>query len=88
MARKVISICFALKSQVDKMLMKTHFAHRLQNQYFAAMAHNLLKAAPHMTFTRFQVECITIFGSRSRKTTKETISTNVVKTKKVELTSQ
>ena len=49
-------------------------------QYFAAMAHNLLKVAPHdTTFAMFWAECISIFGTRSKKAAKTTVSTSVVK---------
>ena len=44
------------------------------------MANNLLKVEPlGMTFTKLWAECITIFGTRSRKTAKITVSTNTVK---------
>ena len=44
------------------------------------MAHNLLKAAPpDATFAKFWTECILIFGTRSKKAVKTTVSTNVVK---------
>ena len=56
------------------------FACRLQDQYFATMASNLLKVAPlGMTFKQFWAECIGTFGTRSRKVAKTTLSTNIVK---------
>ena len=45
LARKVKSVYPEWRSHVDEAL-KTQFAHRLQDQYLTAMAHNLLKAAP------------------------------------------
>ena len=79
LARKVISICPKWKSQVNKAL-KTQFAHQLWDQLFAAMAHNLLKVAPSdMAFTKFWAECMSIFGIRSKKAVKTTVSTSVVK---------
>ena len=42
---------------------------------------NLLKVAPSdMAFTKFWVECILIFGTRSKRAAKTMVSTNVVKT--------
>ena len=79
LARKVISVCPDWKLQVTETL-KTQFTHQLQDQDFAAMAHNLLKVAlPDTTFARFQAECVSIFGTRSKKAVKTTVSTNVVK---------
>ena len=79
LVRKVIRICSEWKFQVDKVL-KTQCAHRLWDQYFAAMGYTILKKAPQgMTFTKFQVECIVIFRTRSQKPTKATISTNTIK---------
>ena len=79
LVRKVISVCPKWKSQVNEAL-KTQFAHQLQDQYFAAMAHNLLKVAPsNIAFTNFQAECILIFGTRSKRAAQTTVSTNVVK---------
>ena len=60
--------------------LKTQFAHVLWNKYFAALVHNLLKIAPpDITFTKFWVECISIFGTRSKKAAKTTVSTSTVK---------
>ena len=74
LARKVISVCPEWKSQVNDAL-KTQFDHQLQDQYFAAMAHDLLKVAPSdMEFTKFQAECMSIFGTRSKKAVKTTVS--------------
>ena len=82
--RKVICVCPGWRLQVDDVL-KTLFSHRLWDQYFAAMAHNLLNVAPPgMTFTMFSADCITVFGTRSRKAAKTTISTNAIKTEKSE----
>ena len=79
MARKVISVCPDWKSQVNEAL-KTLFAHWLLDQYFAAMACNLLKVAPpDITFAKFWAECISIFGTMSKKAVKTKVSTNVVK---------
>ena len=44
------------------------------------MAQNLLKVAPsNIAFTKFWAECISIFGTRSKRAAKTTVSTNVVK---------
>ena len=44
------------------------------------MAQNLLKVAPSgMAFTKFWAECRSIFGTRSTRAGKTTVSTNVVK---------
>ena len=78
LARKVISVCPQWRFQVNEVL-KTQFAHRLWDQYFSAMAHNLLKVSPtDMTFTKFWAECISIFSTRSKKAVKTTVSTSVV----------
>ena len=72
LARKVISICPKWKSEVNEAL-KTQFPHQMQDQYIAAMASNLLKVAPSdMAFTKFQAECMSIFGTRSKKAVKTT----------------
>ena len=79
LARKVISVCPEWKLQVNEAL-KIQFTHQLWDQYFAAMVCNLQKVAPsNMAFTKFQAECISIFGTRSKKAFKTTVSTNVVK---------
>ena len=79
LARKVINVCPEWKSQVNEAL-KTQFAHQLWDQYFEAMACNLLKVAPSdMAFTKFWAECISIFGTRSKREARTTVSTNVVK---------
>ena len=63
----LLSNFYATKSQVNEVL-KMQFAHQLQDQYFTLMAHNLLKVAPPDTmFTKFQLECISLFGTRSKK---------------------
>ena len=60
--------------------LKTQFAHRLQDQYFAAMACNLLKVTQSdMAFTKFWAECISIFGTRSKTAVKTIVSINVIK---------
>ena len=60
--------------------LKTQFAHQLWDQYLAPMAHNLLKVSPpDTTFAKFWAECISIFGTRSRKAVKTTVSTSTVK---------
>ena len=79
LARKVISICPKQKSQVKKVL-KTQFAHQLQDQYFATMAHDFLKVAPpDTTSAKFWADCISIPGTRSKKAVKTTMSTNAAK---------
>ena len=79
LARKVISVCPEWKLQENEGL-KTQFPCWLLDQYFAAMAHNLLKVAPSdMAFTKFWAESMSIFGTRSKKAVKTTLSTNVVK---------
>ena len=79
LAKKVISVYPKWKSQVNEAL-KTQFAHQMWDQYFGAMACNLLKVAPSdMVFTKFQAECISIFGIRSKRAAKTTVSTVVVK---------
>ena len=61
-------------------VLKTQFAHQLQDQYFAAMAGSLLKVAlPDIMFAKFGVECISFFGTRLKKAAKTTVSTSVVK---------
>ena len=78
LARQVISVCPEWKSQVNEAL-KTQFSHWLWDQYFAAMACNLLKVAPPATtFTKSQTGCISIFGTRSKKAVKTIVSTCVV----------
>ena len=63
--------------------LNTQSAYRLWDQYFAAMTCNLLKVAPpDMTFAKFQVECISIFGNRSRMAAKSTVCTSTVKSHK------
>ena len=67
LARKVISVCPEWRSQVNEAL-KSQFDHQLWDQYFAAMACNLLKEAPPDTiFTKFWAKCISIFGTRSKR---------------------
>ena len=79
LARKVISVCPECKSQVNEAL-KTQFAYHLWDQYFAAMAHNLLKVAPpDTTFAKFWAECISIFGTRLKSTVNTILYTNVVR---------
>ena len=44
------------------------------------MASNLLQVAPSdIAFTKFWAECISIFGTRSKRAAKSTVLTNVVK---------
>ena len=79
--RKVISVCPKWRSQVNEAL-KTQFAHwGCGTSILQPMAHNLLKVAPpDMTIATFQTECISIFGTRSRKVAaKTTVSTRMVK---------
>ena len=79
LARKVISVCSKWRSHVNEAL-NTQLTHRLWDQYFVAMICNLLKLAPHdMTYAKFWAECISIFGTRSRKAVKTTVSTSVVR---------
>ena len=78
LTRKVIG---KWKSQVDEGL-KLSLPKGSGTNTFAAMTSNLFKTAPQsMTFTGFWVECIAIYGTRSRKTTKATISIYIVKIK-------
>ena len=88
LARNVISVFPEWRSQLNKAL-KTQFAHRLWDQYFAAMAHNLLKAAPpDTTIPNFQAECIPIFWTRSRKAMKMLCPSIQLTIIQVKLTSQ
>ena len=59
-------------------VLKTQLAHWLRDQYFAAMADNLLKVAqPGTTFAKFLAECISIFGTMLKKAAKTTVLTSV-----------
>ena len=79
LARKVISVCPEWKSQMNEAL-KTQLAHQLWDQYFVAMAHNLLKVTPlDSTLPKFWTECICIFQDQVKKAAKNTVSTSLVK---------
>ena len=63
-------------------MVKTQFAHRLQDQYFAAMDQNLLQtSAQGITFTKLWAECVAMFWKRSKRSSNTTILTNMVKLK-------
>ena len=55
--------------------LKAQYAHKLQDQYYAAMAHSALQSSPkEESFTRFRGWLVTMFGGHTRQSLSSTSS--------------
>ena len=67
LARKIIAQKPSFRKEVNQHL-KAPYAHKLQDQYYALMAHSALQSSPEEeSFTRFQGYLVTMFGGHTRK---------------------
>ena len=66
LVRKIITCKPSFRAEANEQL-KHQYAHKLHNQYYAAIAHSVLQTSnPMETFTQFQGQLALTFGSRSR----------------------
>ena len=67
LARKIIAHKPSFRKEAYQQL-KAQYAHKLQHQYYAAMAHSALQPSPEEeSFTRFQGCLVTMFGGCTRQ---------------------
>ena len=66
LVRKIIAHKPSFREEANKQL-KNQYAHKLHNQYYAAIAHSVLQTSdPSETFTQFWGHLALTFGSHSR----------------------
>ena len=66
LVRKIIACKPSFRAEVNEQL-KNQYAHKLHNQYYAAIAHSMLQTSePSETFTQFQGRLALTFGSCSK----------------------
>ena len=67
LARKIIVCKPSFQKEANQQL-KAQYAHKLWDQYYAAMAHSALQSSPEEeSFTRFQGQLVTMFGGHTRQ---------------------
>ena len=67
LARKIIVQKPSFRKGANQQL-KAQYAHKLWDQYYAAMAHSALQASPEEeSFTKFQGHLVTMFGGHARQ---------------------
>ena len=85
LARKIIAQKPSLRKEANQQL-KPQYVHKLQDQYYAAMAHSTLQSSPEEeSFTQFWGHLVMMFGGHTRQsqssasstTTSSSIETNV-----------
>ena len=67
LARKIIACKPSFRKEANQLL-KAQYAHKLQDQYYVAMAHSALQSSPEEeSFMQFRGCLVTMFGGHSRQ---------------------
>ena len=67
LARKIIAHKLSFMKEANQQL-KAQYMHKLQDQYYAAMAHSALQSSPEEeSFMQFRGHLVTMFGGHSRQ---------------------